>query len=640
MINFTEGDRRDPAAAAPVVPPRLDDSWSVPSRLFDDDDADRRWRERIRVCGGSSAPRWTLPSSAKLCPDRSVYRSSLSGTTEIYAWDRTRDLHRQVTNRRSGTLAAALSADGEEVWWFADTDGNEFGHWMREPFDAGASEPQPAAPGLADGYDYGLAIGQHVVVIGLGTDEGTTIWVVRSDSAPQAIYTHREDALVGQLSGDETLVSVLHSEHGDNRNPGVLVLRASDGARVGARLDPDAQLIPMGFAPGQGDRRLLVSHERSGRTGLLIWDLATDTETDLSIDLPGDLWGRWFPDGDALLVVHSNAGRCTMHRYDLADGELSDIPSAVGTIEDAVVRPDGSIEYLWSSGASPWAVRRVHPETGDDDRILPTGDNAPPSEPLEDVWVDGPGGPIHVFFARPAGAQAPYPTVFRLHGGPHAADTDSYHAMRAAWLDAGFATVMINFRGSTGYGPAWRNAIVGRPGVTELEDVAAVHRWAIGSGLARADACVAEGYSWGGQLALLAAGMYPDDWAAAIGGLPVADTVTAYEDEMAELKAMDRALCGGSPDEVPEVYAAASPITYAEQVRAPVLILAGENDPRCPIRQIEHYAAVMRRLGKQLVVRRYADTGHGPQDSTLVESFVLAAIAFARAALEQARSRR
>ncbi|QYN41066.1 prolyl oligopeptidase family serine peptidase (plasmid) [Pseudonocardia sp. DSM 110487] len=632
------GARRDPAASS-VAPPRLDDDWVVPTALFDDDDAaDRRWRERIRVCGGSSAPRWSLPRSARRHPDRSVYRSSLSGTTEIYAWDRSQDHHRQVTERPNGTLEAALSADGRDIWWFADTDGDEFGHWMREPFDAGVADPQPAVPGLPDGYDCGLAIGQHVVVVGLATEEGTTIWAVRPDTDPQVIYTHREDALVGQLSADETLVALAHSEHGDNRNPGVLVLRTSDGTRVGIRLDRDAQLMPMGFGPGANDRRLLVSHERGGRTGLLIWDLATDAETELVTSLPGDLWGRWFPDGQTLLVVHKHAGRCTLHRYDLTRGQLSDIASATGTIEDAVVRPDGAVEYLWSSGASPWAVRRIHPGTDDDQRILPTTPtNAPPSEPLEDAWVPGPGGPIHVFIARPAGTPGPYPTVFRLHGGPHAADQDSFHAMRAAWLDAGFAAVMVNFRGSTGYGPAWRNSITGRPGVTELEDVAAVQRWAIDTGLARADECVAEGYSWGGQLALLAVGMYPGDWAAAIGGLPVADAVAAYEDEMAALKAMDRALCGGSPEEVPHVYAAASPITYADQVQAPVLILAGENDPRCPIRQIENYQSVMQQLGKPLVVRRYA-TGHGPQDTELVEGFVLAAISFARTALEHVRS--
>ena len=58
---------------------------------------------------------------------------------------------------------------------------------------------------------------------------------------------------------------------------------------------------------------------------------------------------------------------------------------------------------------------------------------------------------------------------------------------------------------------------------------------------------------------------------------------------MEPLRAYDRALFGGSPDDVPLAYQDSSPMTYVDQVSAPVLMLAGENDPRCPIRQIDTY---------------------------------------------------
>jgi dipeptidyl aminopeptidase/acylaminoacyl peptidase len=79
---------------------------------------------------------------------------------------------------------------------------------------------------------------------------------------------------------------------------------------------------------------------------------------------------------------------------------------------------------------------------------------------------------------------------------------------------------------------------------------------------------------------------------------------------MEPLKAFDRALFGGSPDEVGDVYVRRSPITYVEDVRVPVLILAGENDPRCPIRQIDNYLERLRALGAPHEVYRY-DAGHG-----------------------------
>jgi dipeptidyl aminopeptidase/acylaminoacyl peptidase len=168
----------------------------------------------------------------------------------------------------------------------------------------------------------------------------------------------------------------------------------------------------------------------------------------------------------------------------------------------------------------------------------------------------------------------------------------------------------VNYRGSTGYGSAWRDAIEGRPGLTELADVAAVHAWAVEKGLADPARCVVNGASWGGYLSLLALGVQPQLWAAGIAGVPVADYEAAYADEMEPLRAFDRALFGGSPEEVPDRYVECSPITYVDAVRAPVLILAGENDPRCPIRQIDNYLDRLAERGADYEVYRY-EAGHG-----------------------------
>ena len=79
---------------------------------------------------------------------------------------------------------------------------------------------------------------------------------------------------------------------------------------------------------------------------------------------------------------------------------------------------------------------------------------------------------------------------------------------------------------------------------------------------------------------------------------------------MEPLRAYDRALFGGSPVEVPDAYRDSSPLTYVDQVRSPVLVLAGENDPRCPIRQIDNYLAALAAQGRAYAVYRY-DAGHG-----------------------------
>src|SRR3712207_9003496 len=100
----------------------------------------------------------------------------------------------------------------------------------------------------------------------------------------------------------------------------------------------------------------------------------------------------------------------------------------------------------------------------------------------------------------------PYGTAFLVHGGPEAADDDSYRARRAAYVDAGYAVVHVNYRGSTGYGSAWRDALTGRPGLTELEDVAAVYDALAAEGFLDPSRALISGGSWGGVLTLLAPG--------------------------------------------------------------------------------------------------------------------------------------
>ena len=580
----------------------------VPERLFDDDEREQRWRARF------TAPRMSRPHWARDAPDRCVYTSNAGGVTEVYAWDRATDTHRRVTDRRNGTHSAVLPPDGQTIFWFADTDGDEFGHWVAEPFAGRAADaaPTPVLPEIPDGYPAGLEIGRRTLAVGTSTDEGSTIWLRHGADPPRVLYTHTEDAGVGALSDDETLLAIGHSEHGDSRHPAVRVLRTADGAVVAEKSDgPGRGLTPLAFAPRQGDPRLLLVHERHGREELLLWDVLADTERELAIDLPGELVADFFPDAGALLVAHTHAARTRLYRFDLDSGELTALRTAPGCVGSAEVRPDGSIEYTCSSAAEPAAVRTLHPDGTDRLLVAPPGPRPPGSVPVRDLWVDGPGGPIHALVSCPPGVALP-PAVVSLHGGPHAADEDRFSAMRAAWVDAGFAVVEVNYRGSTGYGSAWRDAIEGRPGTTELADVAAVVDRCVADGLVDPQRCVVEGWSWGGYLALLAAGTQPERWAGAIAGVPVADYPAAYADEMEQLRAFDRALFGGSPDQLPDVYRAASPLTYVDRVRAPVLVLAGENDPRCPIRQIDNYLDALAGRGSAVryEVTRF-DAGHG-----------------------------
>jgi dipeptidyl aminopeptidase/acylaminoacyl peptidase len=255
--------------------------------------------------------------------------------------------------------------------------------------------------------------------------------------------------------------------------------------------------------------------------------------------------------------------------------------------------------------------------------LEPPGEPAPPGVPYQDVEA----GQVHALLAEPPGRR-PHPAVFLVHGGPESHDRDAFNPRVQAWVDHGCAVVLVNYRGSSGYGRAWRDALEADPGFTELADLAAVRERLVAEGVLDPARLVLAGRSWGGYLALLGAGTQPELWSLVVADVPVADYVAAYEDEMEELKAFDRALLGGSPEEVPERYRERSPITHVERVRAPVMIVAGLNDPRCPIRQIERYVARLEELGLPHEVLR-VDAGHASRDTDEVLREVAAQLAFA-----------
>ena len=555
------------------------------------------WKQRFR------AARMMFPSWARDDADHLLYLTNASGKFEVHTWDRRTGEQRQLTDRGEGTgyrVPARLEPDGKRVWWFDDAKGNELGRWVRVPFGGGA--PEEMTPALEPAYSAWLALGTGFALIGRSrSDEGTTVYLRREGKPLQKLYAHAQSGSVGDLSRDERQFVLSHSEHGDSRNRALRVLDL-DGKTVAEKWDGEKKGLQAGrWAPVKGDQRLIVVHERTGIARPIIWDVANDREIEIAIDLPGEVSADWYPDAKALLIDHDHRGRTELYHYDIASRSMQKLDTERGTIGAARVRPDGRVWYMLDRSSEQPVVREI----GGDVVLRPAGKPAPKGVAYRDADVEG----IHVFVAEPEGPK-PHATYFFIHGGPEAHDRDSFSPTVQAWVDHGIAVVMVNYRGSSGYGKKWRDAIVGRPGLTELEDIATVHEWAMRTGIADPNRTFFGGGSWGGYLTLLALGTQPGRWALGIGIVPIGDYIAAFEDEMEPLKRYDAALFGGYPNDVPDSYRRSNPITYVDNVRAPMFLLVGQNDPRCPSRSVDVYEERLRALGKPYEEYRY-DAGHG-----------------------------
>jgi dipeptidyl aminopeptidase/acylaminoacyl peptidase len=557
------------------------------------------WEQRFR------APTVGFPNWARRAPDRLAVASNESGAWQVYAWDRAADIRRQVTDEPIGVGFGACTPDGESVVWFHDVTGDEVGHWLVEPFAGG--DRKPLVPGLDDAWSAGLALGDDVLAVGTATDEGFAVHVARR-GAVRVLHRHEETVEVAGLSRDGALLALEHAEHGDTIHPAVRVIDSTSGAVLGEQWDGRGLgLSAARWSPVAGDARLALVHEREGVERPAIWDLATGARQDIALDVPGDVSVvDWWPGADALLVLHDHDGRNQLYRYHLGTDSLVPLAHAPGTISGAGVRPDGEVWFRVANGATPPAVRsaRWH------EVCAPTGPRAPKGQPFRSwEFTNGEGQRVHGFVAEPKG-DGPHPVVMLVHGGPTWSYTDSFLPDVQAWVDHGAAVAMVNYRGSTGYGVAFRDALVGNPGFPEVADVVAGLNALVAEGIADPTRAAITGASWGGYVSLLAIGLHPEPWAAAAAVVPVGDYVTAYHDEAPGLQAFDRSLFGGSPDEVGDLYRERSPLTYVDRVRTPVLVIAGDNDSRCPIRQVLNYVEALQARGGEVELVRF-DAGHG-----------------------------
>jgi dipeptidyl aminopeptidase/acylaminoacyl peptidase len=132
----------------------------------------------------------------------------------------------------------------------------------------------------------------------------------------------------------------------------------------------------------------------------------------------------------------------------------------------------------------------------------------------------------------------------------------------------------------------------------------------IAEGVADPDRVFLEGWSWGGYQATLNAGLRPGRWRAVCAGIPVGDYVAAHYECSAPLRAWDVAMFGGSPMELPAMYHERNPMTYIDRVEAPILMIAGEHDSRCPLGQVMTYAHGLRVRDKTVEMHLYPGGHH------------------------------
>jgi dipeptidyl aminopeptidase/acylaminoacyl peptidase len=578
---------------------------------------DALWKRRFRV-----AKMYTDVASNN--PERGVVASNRSGVYQQYAWDVASGALTQLTNHPKGKPNGHLDPSGSYLYYFEDQDGNELGHFLRVPWHGGAAiDITPTLPAYAT-LGFTVSLDGTLIGLNLADEAGFHIYLLDlvddQVGMPRKIYSAAGITFGPLLAADSARVAIASSERsGGKLQFSICILDAMNGSLLTELWDgPDTSLGLFGFARQAGDLRILAVSNRSGVKRPLVWDTASNERTDFVLpELAGDIeiWS-WSPDTRSVLLCQVFQAAQTFYRYDLEAHTLHPLQTPRGAYQGIYYRTNDELVAHWTSAEQPMQPIVLDAATGQPLRTLFAIDDAPASRPWHSVqFASADGELIQAWLAMPAG-DGPFPTILDTHGGPTAVELESYNASAQMWLDHGFAHLSVNYRGSTTFGKAFEEQIWGKLGQYEVDDMVAARNWLISEGIADPDAILLTGWSYGGYLTLLAAGMQPKLWAGGMAGIAIADWVSQWEDTAPTLRGYQEALLGGSPSEQPEQYRRSSPISYAEQVSAPLLVIQGSNDTRCPARPMHEYEARLKQLGKDIELEWF-DAGHGSYDDEL-----------------------
>jgi dipeptidyl aminopeptidase/acylaminoacyl peptidase len=414
----------------------------------------------------------------------------------------------------------------------------------------------------------------------------------------------------------------------------------------------------------------------SGRLKVLAFDQATGNAAGAALDIytakndPGGAWAintaAWSPDSRTLAVVLQETHWDKIWLIPSAGGKPKELTFGTGEDEEPVYSPDGKwiafesnrglaeerhiwvvpaaggeahrlthltgfeLEPLWSSDSQSihfqWrstlgaSTAYVADASGEGEPRLLGPVRHSKFEQLgitpEVVHYKGKDGlPLAGILYKPIDYHAGtrYPTVILPHGGPEGQVTLSAAPWSAFLADQGYVVLEPNFRGSTGYGEHFRNANVEDSGGGEIDDIAASVQYLVDVGLTDPKRVGISGGSHGGTVVANAVTKYPDLFAVGIEKFGVVDRALflRYTNRNSAIRWETK--MGGPPELKPVVYRKANVLPDVANIKAPLLILHGEEDPQVPPQESQEFAAALKRAGKTFTYITYPNEGHGFQ---------------------------
>lgn len=391
---------------------------------------------------------------------------------------------------------------------------------------------------------------------------------------------------------------------------------------------PGESVVEPIWAP---DGTLVFSSDRSGWWNLYRWnpdepDHPASPIAPIEAEIGGPMWVfgnrsvAWLADGR---LVASASFDGTDHLV-VAEGDGSAprvLESPFTHIPQVVTGPDDSVLVIAGGPREASDVYRVRLVAG---AVVATRLRPEAESPLESAWISVPtsidvatddGSTTHAVVYPPCNPDAEAddeslpPLIVLGHGGPTSSARVQLNLGVQYWTSRGFCVADVNYRGSTGYGRTYREALNGQWGLADVADCAAIARHLADTGIVDPDRLGIRGGSAGG-FTTLAALCFTDTFTAGMSAYGIADLETLARDtHKFESRYLDR-LVAPWPSEA-ATYQARSPIHHLHRLSCPIGILQGADDAVVPPSQAEAIIDVLRTKGLPYAALIFEGEGHG-----------------------------
>jgi dipeptidyl aminopeptidase/acylaminoacyl peptidase len=371
-----------------------------------------------------------------------------------------------------------------------------------------------------------------------------------------------------------------------------------------------------------GKHVLVTSNAANGYDNIGLLDIATKKISWLTRDKWEIRGSEFSPDGKRIVFTANVDGNEDIYVHDLATGKSTALPLPKGLNEPAgghtAFSKDGQrLLYNHNGPTAPGDLEVYHVPTGKSQQITHSLVAGVRSEDMVEPYLvhypsrDGKwtiSALLYVPFNMARNGKNA--AIVFIHGGPTSQTKNSFNRFVQFAANQGYMVLAPNYRGSTGYGKEFQQANLFDMGGGDLQDVLAGVDWIKQTGHLDPKKIAVMGGSYGGYLSMMAVTKAPDVWAAGVPIVPFVNWFTEIEHEDPVLQQSDLATMGDIVKNK-ALYEDRSPINFIDQIKAPLLLLAGGHDPRCPKSETQQVVDAIKKRGGTVDSKIYENEGHG-----------------------------